>query len=286
MRECRKVAGRNQSQVINLFLQEEHMETNQPIKSPSTMTITPAFGIIPDLVNKSSGEWFDPFAAMPVLEDILEEIGPLPENTVFFGQAEDGLPVLLNLQNATPGAILITADSGAGKTHLLKIIAQYVISAYSSKEIQFVVVTNHAAEWNNFVGFPHCVGIFSPQQTGVAHLLQSLAAWMDAPGNKHQSVLLLIDGMEEALYCDTLAQAHLRKVLSDGSTKHIWPIVTYDPNYSERAKAWLHLFRTKIHGYTQTDDPGVDHLRPSSRGYFSLKEGSQWIRFCIPAFDN
>jgi hypothetical protein len=223
---------------------------------------------------------------MPVLEDILEEIDPLPRNTVFFGQAEDGLPVLLNLQNATSGAILITGDSGAGKTHLLKIIAQYIISAYSSKEIQFVVVTNHIAEWNNFVDFPHCVGIFSPQQNGAAHLLQSLTVWMDAPGNKHQTVIVLIDGMEEALYCDTLAQAHLRKVLSYGPSKHVWPIVTYDPNHCERAKLWLNLFRTQIHGYAQPDGQGVEHPGTPSRGYFSLKEGSQWTRFCIPAFDN
>jgi hypothetical protein len=60
-----------------------------------------------------------PVPAAPSLTDSLSELGPLPKEALLLGLAPDGLPVLLNLHDPSPGPLLIAADPGAGKTALL-----------------------------------------------------------------------------------------------------------------------------------------------------------------------
>lgn len=52
----------------------------------------------------------------PSLNAVLDEIGLMPHEALFMGVASDGLPVLLNLQDPSPGPILVAGDSGVGKT--------------------------------------------------------------------------------------------------------------------------------------------------------------------------
>ena len=49
------------------------------------------------------------------LNQILDQFGILPNKAIFLGAAYDGLPILLNLNDPTPGPILVTGDQGCGK---------------------------------------------------------------------------------------------------------------------------------------------------------------------------
>ena len=64
-----------------------------------------------------------PAPALPPLNEVLAEFGPMPPEALFLGVASDGLPVLLNLHDPIPGPSLITGDAGTGKTGLLQTIA-------------------------------------------------------------------------------------------------------------------------------------------------------------------
>src|SRR5690349_5130375 len=81
-----------------------------------------------------------PAAGLPSLKSLLAEINSLPQEALYLGQAEDGLPVLLNLFDPTPGPLLVTADQGSGKTTLLKMIARAVDLLHSPSEVQYCII--------------------------------------------------------------------------------------------------------------------------------------------------
>src|SRR5690242_18759127 len=101
------------------------------------------------------------------LEQMLDEIGPLPKTSLFLGQAEDRLPVLLDLSDPRPGPILISGDTGAGKTRLLRTIARFLVYRHTPQATQYGVITSCPQEWHDLTNIPHCVGIFAAQGRSV-----------------------------------------------------------------------------------------------------------------------
>lgn len=97
-------------------------------------------------------------AHRPTLEEVLEEYLPLPKSSIFFGVAEDGLPVLLDLGNAAVGALLLLGDRGSGKTHLLRTVARALIQTKDAAYVRFTVITRHPEEWEDLRKAPHCEG--------------------------------------------------------------------------------------------------------------------------------
>jgi len=235
--------------------------------------------------------YVDRFLNRPLLSDVLKEIGPLPEEALFMGQAEDGLPVLLNLHDPSPGPILIVGKSGSGKTDFLRAMAQFVISTYIPSEIQFAVITNRTEEWQErLADASHCIGVFTSRGSDAMRLVHSLAMWVDKNQDKGQSVLLFIDGFGCMLEWDQATLVCLQKTLTTGPKKQVWPIVTLTPNCDPRMHEWISLFRLQIFESDLLSEVANTFGDQSSakgsllnRPWFAMKENRQWLRFWIPA---
>ena len=226
---------------------------------------------------------------LPPLKDILKEIGPLPEEALFLGLANDGLPILLNLWNPTPGPILVAGDSKVGKTNFLKTIARFISSTHKPCEIQYGVITDYPYEWDGYVDYPHCVGIFSTSQKSATDFIRALAIWIEMNTIRTQSVLILIDGLDSFMNLNIGLNQDMKKILLYGPTKNVWPLVTINLENFQNAITWLKFFQTRIFGHTKhtciIDDAGRHTLgfKILSKGVeFSLKEHSEWIKFQIP----
>lgn len=231
------------------------------------------------------------FSARPILDEVLDDIGPLPLEALFLGRAEDGLPVLLNLHDPAPGPILVVGDHASGKTDLLRLLAQFAISTSTPQEIQFVVITDRAEEWQERISdAPHCVGVFPGQGADTRRLFQSAAMWIEGDGSPKQSVLILLDGLDVILNWDEVTLAHLFQVLKHGTKKRVWPIVTVNSHVDARLQKWMELFRVKFFAYDLIHQglkyAGTDNDRrysnASNAPWFSMKEHGQWIHFWIP----
>jgi hypothetical protein len=226
---------------------------------------------------------------VPSLEEMLKQIGRLPGDCLFFGYAEDGLPVLLNLRNSAPGPILISADPGAGKTNLLKVITQYATLKYDPHELQLGVVTDHPEEWQGQLDFPHCVGLFPMREECTVQFIQALEAWADLRKRMEGSVLLIIDGLDDFAHLHSGLIDEMNKILLHGSARKIWTIATSNPRQQKDAYTWLKYFHTRIFGYAKSaalaNNPDLPEttIQSLSRGCeFILNESGRWIRFCIP----
>jgi hypothetical protein len=232
-----------------------------------------------------------PRFATPTLSEVLATIGSLPREALFLGMASDGLPVLLNLYDPHPGAVLIVGDAGSGKTAFLQTIARSVTQTHGANEVQFGVITDHPEEWESVDETSHRAGIFPVQQDGAQDFVLSLASWAHAKKNTHQCMLLLIDDLESVASLEVEALQNLRWLLLRGPSRRVWPIITLSaPRYGQ-VIAWLQNFRTRIFGCVANEHvaealggdkaSALDQLEAPIQ--FTLREKENWLRFWLPS---
>ena len=231
-----------------------------------------------------------PMPDLPLLRTVLTDASPLPQEALFLGLAEDGLPVLLNLFDPVPGPILIIGDQASGKTSLLQMVARAVDYLHPPSEVQYGVITQYPGEWHIFQGNQNSAGIYDLQDKNVQELLQSLVTWAHNNKNDGQTILLMIDDLEAMTKLD---ETNLRWLLLRGPSHRIWPIVTLNASQAETIEAWVSLFRTRLFGHTQKlsdsqfvtgqHNKSLDGLIAGSQ--FTMPEGTGWLNFWVPIID-
>jgi hypothetical protein len=225
----------------------------------------------------------------PSMGCMLRHVGPLPREALLMGLAEDGLPVLLNLWNPAPGPILAAGDTGTGKTAFLQVLAGFVHLQHKPHEVQYAVITDRPHEWHGHAGSSHCIGIFPIKERKTADFLHALAVWIDMARTSRQSILFLLDGIEQFITRHTGLEKDFRNILLHGPSARIWPVATLDLERPQNSHPCLKDFRTRVFGHTQyaglldveaASQAGCSIL---SRGEeFTLKADGQWVKFHIP----
>ena len=226
----------------------------------------------------------------PDLSDILAKIGPLPEEALFLGMASDRLPVLLNLHDPVPGPMLITGDSGSGKTAFLQMVTAAAERKFRTEELQVAVLTPCPEEWRALKGIVNLVGVFAPGEQPANDLLVSMATWAHANKATKQPILLLVDGLESAAQMDPDTVSVFRWLLFRGPAARVWPLVTMNAEQCGRMLAWIEMFHTRVFGRIANpkladalgadQESAVDQLQVCRQ--FVLREHGQWLRFTIP----
>ncbi len=230
---------------------------------------------------------------LPALGSVLADISPLPSEALYLGQAEDGLPVLLNLHDPVPGPILISGDPSSGKTLLLKTIASAADRLHPPSRVQCGVLTSTPHEWESAHVVRMNAGVYFTQNENAQELLQSLAAWAHNNKGGEQSILLLIDDLEAALAMGEQARQDLRWLFLRGTSRRVWCFVTLDANRAESHKDWLGFFRTRL--FSRVEHPHdarlltgnsrhtLDHLISGTQ--FALRENDNLLNFWLPSID-
>jgi hypothetical protein len=234
-----------------------------------------------------------PAAGLPTLRSVLVDKASMPDQALFLGLAEDGLPVLLDLHDPIPGPILITGDQTSGKTLLLQMIARAAEYLHTASEVRYGVITAHPDEWAQFQENKTNAGIYSAHSDSTRELLQSLVTWAHNNKGDQQSILLLIDDLEEALKLEDQAEQDLRWLLLRGTSRRVWPIVTLNAGRAGEITEWMSFFRTRLFGrihqpgdtqiVTGLPDVPLNHLIAGSQ--FAMREGNNWLNFWVPTID-
>lgn len=233
----------------------------------------------------------DPRPALPGLDEVLAELSPLPANALFLGLAEDGLPVLLDLRDSVPGPLLIAGDAGVGKTAFLQTLALAAARIHDPQNVQLGIVTDEPQEWETLSSLPHCLGIFSTQES--AGFVTSLHDWAHNNRRDSQFILLLIDELTSIDNEEFKADQALRWLFLRGPSRRVWPLATLTSGRAGQILPWLDFFRTRIFGKTRpSEGRGIlihdnanelESLLPHAQ--FALREGKGWLRFWMPRMD-
>jgi len=233
------------------------------------------------------------FPVQPSLRDVLEQFTPLPADALFIGVAEDGLPVLLNLSDPAPGPILVTSDSGCGKTNLLRLLAHTTDILQDPGDLQFGVITAFPDEWSSLENSPNSLGIWPVFHETASELLSMLVSWAGRYRRGRQVVLLLLDDLSRVTGMDAGATEDLTWLLLNGPGRGIWPVATLNSSAVADLSSWTRYFRTRIFGHVgqsqlagaSTGNPECDleSLFPGIQ--FTLQRQRDWLDFWIPSVD-
>ena len=227
------------------------------------------------------------FPEMPV-----EQAAPIPDGSLLLGLAEDGLPVLLDLYDPTPGPLLVAGDGGSGKTALLRSLAR--TSGFQDPgDTQFGVLTPFPEEWTALETLSNCLGIWPAFHPSAHNFLSQLVGWAEELPETSQAVLLLFDGLDLMNGSDFQSRHDLRWLLMYGPEHQVWPVITVNPGRLTRIQTWLDYFHTRILGQMKNvrngrlllDDPEINlsGLLPGKQ--FGLSQSKSWLKFYLPPFE-
>ncbi|MBV6395850.1 MAG: hypothetical protein HFACDABA_01436 [Anaerolineales bacterium] len=232
-----------------------------------------------------------PPQTQPNFDAVTRGVGNLPAGALFLGMADDGLPVLLDLFDGSPGPLLIVGDERAGKTLLLKTLARTAAEIYAPHEIQIGIVSSDKTDWTELESLPHCAEVNAFSENDSQELVAALYDWAHQDARAGLAVLFLVDGFDCIGQWDEATRTHLRWLLLRGPSRRIWPILTLNAARIGDVKEWLSLFRTFIYGRVSNDsfgdmltgasNAGLESLRAGVE--FTMREGNHWLRFQIPS---
>lgn len=167
----------------------------------------------------------------PTLEEVLEDIGPLPTESVLLGMANDGLPMLLDAYHThladTPNVLVWNGESS-----FLKMVAEFILHTKHKREMEFVVFTNNTEEWEFLANKTNtqkntpCIGVIPFWDDLADQVLLGLASWIQGKVKPNHAVIVLIEGVENVLKMDLDARQNLNYIFLRGRNKRVFAIGT------------------------------------------------------------
>lgn len=230
-------------------------------------------------------------AFFPGYDEVASELGGLPKQALLLGIASDGLPVFLNLQDSTPGPLLLLGDRGSGKTAFLRTLVESSGRLFTGGEIHCAIFTGSPEEWSEATGLPQVMGVWPAYSPEAADALDEIASLVQSGLPDDTFVLLVIDGLDALMALPPEDLNALAFLLNHGVQAGCWPVVALNAALAARQPDWLAYFRTRLYGkvshpalieeLTHAPGAGLNTLFPGAQ--FCIRQRSRWMRFWLPS---
>jgi hypothetical protein len=234
-------------------------------------------------------------AAQFTLDDLLASIPALPMQTAALGRTTDDSPLLFDLNDPHPGALLVVADRFSGKTQLLKTIAHSLMRRNRPYEVSFQVVSAHPEQWKreSALHADYFSTITANYQRAGADAILSACDLVESRQhgrNRGSALLFFLDGIDTLPYMDFDVRLNFEWLIQEGPAVQVWPVVSADSEIAVQNPRWVNLFRTRLAGFmhdkrTAKDLALINQLDFSAfeRGrQFAVRIGRSWLQFYTP----
>jgi hypothetical protein len=133
------------------------------------------------------------------LRQLVNEIGPLPPNSIVIGGCEDGMHFFLALDDPRPGSILVIGDRGSGKHRLVRSILASAVLLNPPRRLRYALISGNLSRFNGFSSKAHCYAAFEPgtQACELIHELTDLFARRWAGQGTGSPILLLVEDLPQ-----------------------------------------------------------------------------------------
>jgi hypothetical protein len=222
--------------------------------------------------------------AGPSLHGYLKEHAPLPPHSAVLGAGEDGLPFLLDLVDATPGALLILEDNAEEARRLLRTLLTSACLLNPPKELNLRLVSARPEEYNFVRRQAAFQQAASPQERAAGHLVSELAALAEHRLSGQRlgpNVILAIDDLP-ALAQNYLfkGQRALIELVQNGPLVGVWTVAA--ASHSQAAtldRTLVESFSTHIIGRAYKGRLAVTRNDSLEERQFRVWSGGEWYHF-------
>jgi len=234
-----------------------------------------------------------PVALSPAFEAVLKQLVGVPRETALLGVCEDGLPVLLDLNDPAPGSLLVCADDFDLRMGVLRTLLQSAMALNSPRHVQFLVLSARPQEWQDWLPeneSRHCLGVEEIREEGAARWLLKLSTWADQRrtlGKDGPSVLVMIDDLSAATRLEYEARVNFDWLVREGPAVKIWPVASAAAESLPGLGRWARLFQSAILGaaldaevYRESFQLGEEELALfTDAERMAVRIQNQWLKF-------
>ncbi len=228
------------------------------------------------------------------LEQILALNPRLPAQTAILGICDDGYPVLFDLMDERPGALLVMGATGSGKTRLLKMIVKSAVSLNSPYEVKYSLITSQPEEWadlNQTGG--HCHSAAADYEDAAGENIIRLAETASARKTGRQegaAILLVVDDLRFIITADSDVRLNFEWLLKNGPASGIWPVVALAEHNALDMPRIISQFHTRIIGRMPAASSkrlalfdGLDTENLETGKQFAVRVQNDWLNFWLPS---
>ena len=239
------------------------------------------------------------------LEEVLDRLANPPSQTALLGVCDDQLPVLIDLNDPAPGAILVISDDDALRTRLLRTLVQTSAALNSPRSVQFIVFSANPEEWQNWIEsqeiMRHClsverlpvIGADPATEGSPERWLLKLSGWADqrrSGGISGPAVILVVDDLQSATAMEYDARVNFDWLVKEGPAVRIWPIVGLKTSRAKEFTRWVRLFKTRLLGPAE-DSAVIQQLSADNEievepTQFAVRVQENWLKFRVPILPN
>jgi len=271
---------------------ENHSQPPEPPKKPAPVTGARQrdFASPPDRLRATR-------SALE-LQRLLERHPDIPDQSILLGVCKDGLPVVVDLYDSGPGAMLVMSDERENQIELLHNAIDSAASRNSPRLLQFLVISHQPQNWHKWVkerGFGrHCLTVAGADEDSVREWVLRLADWTE------QRRLGQISGPPVLLVMDTLSflprlaydvRLNFDWMAKEGPSAQVWPLAAISTDLA--ASLGVHMlcgFQSRILGYSKSPhiysnlfsltDTEISCL--GEQRQYSIQVGERWIHLHLP----
>lgn len=231
--------------------------------------------------------------------EFLKHFSPLPAQTALLGVCEDGFPVLFDLLDERPGALLVVGQPDSGKTTLCKLIVTSLSKNNDFHAARYAVITSHPQEWADFTKTDQetgmCLAVENAADETAGDLILHLAERAEQRHDGHRMgapVILFVDSLEFIAKVDSDIRLNFEWLIQNGARAQIWVVASLRAELMLSMGRLVNQFPTLLVGAMSQEAArrlsGLDQVQPHqfiAGRQFAARINRTWRAFWLPVME-
>ncbi len=216
------------------------------------------------------------------------------------GVGEDGLPILLDLNDPAPGSVVVIGDERDAQLNMLRMAITSLVTRSTPRAMQILIISYDPQSWQNWVGEHgygrYCLGIEGAEDLETLRTwILRLADWTEQRRTGERGgppVLVILDTLKFLTRLSYDVRLNYEWMAKEGPPAQIWQLAAISSELALmlNGRRMLRSFKTRILGYTDKPALYVQLANQSEAeapqfgqpGQFAVHLGGDWLRFHLP----
>lgn len=236
----------------------------------------------------------NPFESLSIMY-LLKQYRNIPDRTAILGVCDDGLPVLLDLADPTPGSLVIASAELTGVKQLLDLALITTLSRSTRQDVEVLIVTRAPEEWEVFRQYPggHQVDILPVYERRSGSAILNLCKDLDQRMNGRSDdiiKLFILDDLNQINHIGFDVRINFQWLVKEGPGFGIWTMAGVAEENVQRSDRYLSSFQTRILGrfedsfqagwFANARPPETSSFHPTQQ--FTTRIKRNWMNFWLP----